>query len=313
MDSYALRKLEWKRINAPGSRRRIVDQALKTPLVDDAQLKKLIRGILEAGSTFQDALVQACDEKNEEHFLRVVKKCNTWPYGVYSDEVLPRYLSIGLRNGSFSELMDDLLREVRAMESAFPGYETAKSAAVLVSTFDASVYSRYEDQLIQTCVNNNILLSMFLVTDYSVSLLPLFMRDREQLKSLHGSFGQVRFMDREKASGELEWYPVDYYDGEKTWEFDFYHMTWERFRGADSEDTPAASGKLDRQQADDFYEIAMNYFDYADAVEDENDFVNLSTPAARVYNRSYDLTQKALEPFKKAFEELIRRACSDPS
>ena len=315
MDSYGVKKQLLRQTFPvkPGDgddRKKWLEKALTAQSLDDRKLKDLAVKILLGADTFTGALKKACAPASADLLDDTALGIDTWPFGKKAGKTFCSYLAVCPQGGSFSEMMDDVMSQIRAASGIYPGYDDDCSILILTAEWDSDVVKEYEEELIQRCVNADILPSVFMVTEYGVAELPVFGMTRKRIRAIHEDFGDIRYLDREKATGELEWYFTTYTvagkkggkDVEEHYQFDFFHRTWKLY--TESEDAPEKTGRLTEAAVDDFYGVALNYYDYEAEEEDADKSVS-ALPRAEMYDMTFDLTKKSLAPLAEAFRLLV--------
>ena len=161
---------------------------------------------------------------------------NTWPWGVKTYKIFPRFLAICRNDDTLNKVMGVIVAQSRKIASAYPGQQDREKTVILLTDkWDDRVFKKYEKQLLQFALDNGIWFIFLLVTDYGYTQIPFLPNDRYRLDQFRGERIEDNITMNELLrmlndhSFEFEknmgtWKP---YEREK-WSFNTMDLWWER-------------------------------------------------------------------------------------
>ncbi len=161
---------------------------------------------------------------------------NTWPFGVPTDEIFPRFLAVCRGKQQLGGVLKKVLEQSKKIAEKYRDDDYArKTVLVLTDKWNVAIFKRYEKKLLDYALNDGIWYIFLLVTEYGYTQIPFLPNDRDALKELRGENIEDDITLKDMLM-RLEGMPVVYSMTGGTWRpyggaeyiFDVDGMWWEK-------------------------------------------------------------------------------------
>lgn len=157
--------------------------------------------------------------------------CNTWPFGVPTDEIYPRFLAICRGQTRLDTAFGEIKKQSKIM--ARECKEESKTVILLTDKWSLATFKRYEKNFLNHALQDGIWYIFLLVTEYGYTQIPFLPNGRYVLRKLSGEVVEDDF-SMDDVYELLDSFEISYWGG--TWQqhkrhmykFDLTYMEWRK-------------------------------------------------------------------------------------
>ena len=115
-----------------------------------------------------------------------VSKCepwyNTWPFGVPTDKIFPRFIAICRDNKRLDTTFKKMLEQSEKIARAYRNVDCEKTVILLTDKWNLKTFKKYEKDFLNYALRYGIWYVFLLVTEYGYNEIPFLPHDRRALK-----------------------------------------------------------------------------------------------------------------------------------
>lgn len=159
--------------------------------------------------------------------------CNTWPFGVPTDEIYPRFLAICRGQTRLDTAFGKIKKQSKIMADPKRCKADSKAVILLTDKWSLATFKRYEKTFLNHTLQDGIWYIFLLVTEYGYTQIPFLPNGRYVLRKLSGEVVEDDF-SMDDVYELLDSFEISYWGG--TWQqhkrhmykFDLTYMEWRK-------------------------------------------------------------------------------------